>query len=222
MCKEIKPEAHAIQQFVDSILGAFESGFVSGNKIKLVDLYRVAQTHCEDNYSQSLPSLEEAWGKELAKELIKPDWTPLSEELPSDKNGSQYIIKIASDVGANHVCQAIYWNGEFWHDSAIRKLHTGRPFIDVTHWMEYPEPEEKVVLIADTKSLTRDEAYVALRNGKIVSHKIFEDGEFVIRGNGDGTINLGDDLEVDLGNHWKIYDIERFESGWFMLKEYSL
>ena len=222
MSNELNPEVKAIQQLVNSILGAFESGLVSENKIKLSDLYSVAQMHCNDNYGQALPSLEEYWGEELAKELRKPDWTPLSEKLPSDSIGGHYIIKVTNDVTENNVCQAIYCNGEFWHESELRKFHSGRPYVGVTHRMEYPDPEEKIVLIADTKLLTRDEAYEALAGGKIVSHGAFEAGEWLIRGKADGTVNLGEGLEVDLANHWKLYDMERFDSGWFVLNQHSL
>lgn len=60
-------EADAIGGFVNSMIGALESGFISDNKMTLAQLHRVAQNHVKDNCGIDLPNIVDQWGEETAK-----------------------------------------------------------------------------------------------------------------------------------------------------------
>lgn len=61
-----KIKAQAIKDFVNSLIGAHESGFVDSNTLTLATLHRVAQNHIKDEYGINTPSLVEQWGEESA------------------------------------------------------------------------------------------------------------------------------------------------------------
>ncbi len=63
--KQIK--ADAINEFVCSMIGALESGFIDDNKATLAQIHRVAQNFCKDNYGVELPHITEQWGDEIAQ-----------------------------------------------------------------------------------------------------------------------------------------------------------
>ena len=59
-------EKQAIMNFVNTMIGAFEAGFIEDNQINLADVYQCAKVHVKDNYGIDIPNLEHEWGKELA------------------------------------------------------------------------------------------------------------------------------------------------------------
>jgi hypothetical protein len=59
-------QADAIKEFVYTMIGALEGGFVDSNKPALSQIHRFAQLHVKDNYGVEMPDLSEAWGKDVA------------------------------------------------------------------------------------------------------------------------------------------------------------
>jgi len=62
--EQIKTDA--INEFVCSMIGTLESGFIDTNKLTLAELHRVAQNYCKDKYGVELPHIIEQWGEEIA------------------------------------------------------------------------------------------------------------------------------------------------------------
>ncbi|WP_086932217.1 hypothetical protein [Agarilytica rhodophyticola] len=62
-------KADAINEFVCSIIGALESGFIDSdpNSMTIAELHRVAQCYVEDLYGVKLPHIVEQWGIETAR-----------------------------------------------------------------------------------------------------------------------------------------------------------
>lgn len=67
--KQLK--ADAVMKFVNSHIGAYESGFVDQNYCTLQQLYRTAQHHVKDNYGVDALTMKEIWGQELQDECKK-------------------------------------------------------------------------------------------------------------------------------------------------------
>ncbi len=61
-------KAAAIMNFVDLMIGAFESNYVTTNTITLAQLHRIAELHCADNYGTQFGNIVARHGEELAKE----------------------------------------------------------------------------------------------------------------------------------------------------------
>tara|TARA_R110000851_G_scaffold286415_1_gene440298 strand:- start:321 stop:560 length:240 start_codon:yes stop_codon:yes gene_type:complete len=72
MKKEKQIKADAVSEFVNTIIGAFESGFIDSSELTLATLHRVAQNHCKDVYDVELPHITEQWGMDTAKECGFP------------------------------------------------------------------------------------------------------------------------------------------------------
>lgn len=76
---KIKPinqvKAEAVMEFVNHMIGAFESGFVDKNNPTLSEIYRCAQNHVLDNYLTETKNIIELWGVDVATDCglsIKP------------------------------------------------------------------------------------------------------------------------------------------------------
>lgn len=59
-------KADAVNEFVCSMIGALESGFIESNTITLATIHRVAQNHCKGSYGVALPHIVEQWGEDVA------------------------------------------------------------------------------------------------------------------------------------------------------------
>lgn len=53
--------AYAISEFVNSMIGAYESGFVDRDVCTLAEIYRAAQLHVKDDYNIDMHDLELMW-----------------------------------------------------------------------------------------------------------------------------------------------------------------
>tara|TARA_R110000822_G_scaffold219524_1_gene353670 strand:+ start:62 stop:439 length:378 start_codon:yes stop_codon:yes gene_type:complete len=60
-------KADAISELVNTMIGAFESGFVDRSALTLQELHRVAQNHIKDNYDIEVKGIVEEWGRDLAE-----------------------------------------------------------------------------------------------------------------------------------------------------------
>lgn len=60
-------KAGAIKDFVNSMIGAFESGFVDKNNPTLSEIHQVARNHIKDNYGIETDNIVDEWGQELAE-----------------------------------------------------------------------------------------------------------------------------------------------------------
>jgi len=63
--KQIK--ADAVNEFVCSMIGALEAGFIDTPNCNLAQIHRVAQHHIKDSYDIEIPHLTEQWGEDVAK-----------------------------------------------------------------------------------------------------------------------------------------------------------
>ena len=63
-----KVKAAGVQDFVNMMIGAFESGFTKNNNPTLAEIYQVARNHCKDVHEIKLPTIVEQWGENTAKE----------------------------------------------------------------------------------------------------------------------------------------------------------
>lgn len=70
-------KAKAIESFVGTMIGAFESGFTQSNVLTLQQLHRIMQHHCKDEFNIDMPSITEVWGEEIAIACAAP-----TEETP--------------------------------------------------------------------------------------------------------------------------------------------
>jgi hypothetical protein len=64
--KEIK--AQAVMEFVNMMIGGFDSGFTSANNPNLNTIYRAAQNWVKDTYDAETKNIEDAWGEDTARE----------------------------------------------------------------------------------------------------------------------------------------------------------
>ncbi len=66
--EENKMKAGAVSEFVNMMIGAFESGFVDKNNPTLSEIFRVAQNHIADNYGVKTHNIDVVWGREIAEQ----------------------------------------------------------------------------------------------------------------------------------------------------------
>lgn len=66
-------KSSVVQDFVNTMIGAFETGFVDSNTLTLATIYQVMRNHCKDEFGVEVPTLDVAWGENTARECdIKP------------------------------------------------------------------------------------------------------------------------------------------------------
>lgn len=65
--KEIKTEA--IMDFVDSMIGAFDAGYVDRNYCALSEIYMVARHRVKDTYGIEKPTVIERYGEKMAVDI---------------------------------------------------------------------------------------------------------------------------------------------------------
>ncbi len=63
--KEI--EARSVMYFANSLIGAYETGFIENHESNLADVYSAAQSHVAINYAYTTKSLVEDWGEDVAQ-----------------------------------------------------------------------------------------------------------------------------------------------------------
>lgn len=61
-------KAAAIMEFVDLMIGAFESGHINTNTFTIAQLHRIAEHHNKDVFGVEYGNIVERHGKELAFE----------------------------------------------------------------------------------------------------------------------------------------------------------
>lgn len=59
-------KAAAIMEFVDLMIGAFESNHVTTNSFTLAQIHRIAEHHNKNNFGVTYDNIVERHGKELA------------------------------------------------------------------------------------------------------------------------------------------------------------
>ena len=67
MKNENREKAQAVMNFVDLMIGAFESGFVDKNNPTLSEIHQVARNHVLDIYGEEYPPIDYRWSKEVAE-----------------------------------------------------------------------------------------------------------------------------------------------------------
>ena len=66
--EENEIKAKAVMEFVNMMIGAFNTGFVDKNNPTLSEIYQVARNYIKDSYGVEVPDIVQAWGEDLAKE----------------------------------------------------------------------------------------------------------------------------------------------------------
>ena len=62
-------KSSAVMEFVNTQIGAFETGFVNTSEVSLYSLYRFAQLHVKDNYKVDVPMFSDQWSEDLEAEV---------------------------------------------------------------------------------------------------------------------------------------------------------
>lgn len=70
--------AKAIQDFVDSMIGARESGFEETSNLTLADVYAYSRFYIQLHYGVESPALSEKWGSDVAELCKKTGDTELN------------------------------------------------------------------------------------------------------------------------------------------------
>lgn len=61
-------KAAAVMNFIDTLIGALDAGFVENNKPTLATLHQVARHHVKDFYGLQYGDIVERWGEDTAKD----------------------------------------------------------------------------------------------------------------------------------------------------------
>ncbi len=64
---EDEMKAKAVIDFVNMMIGAFESNFVEDNSPTLAEVHQAARHHIKDNYGIDTPNITEEWGVLMAE-----------------------------------------------------------------------------------------------------------------------------------------------------------
>jgi len=89
-------KADAINNFVSTMIGAFESGFVDKNNPTLSEIHQVARNHVKDNYDIELPNIVEQWGENVANDCGKDQ---VASYLICDTDEGTYEAKDNGSLG---------------------------------------------------------------------------------------------------------------------------
>lgn len=65
--------ANAIRKFVQSMIGAYETGFVDKNNPTLAEIHQVAKNHIKDFYGIDVPDIIEEFGSDVAISCGMPE-----------------------------------------------------------------------------------------------------------------------------------------------------
>jgi hypothetical protein len=83
-------KAAAVMEFVQGIVGAFESGFIDTPICTIGQIYQVARNHVKDEYGIETKTLAEEMGEDFASECNpkpdspKPEWIDIPPFLRRD------------------------------------------------------------------------------------------------------------------------------------------
>ncbi|MBO9492245.1 hypothetical protein J7384_17925 [Endozoicomonas sp. G2_1] len=93
-------KTEAITSFLDTMIGALESGFTDKNNPTLAEIYHFATWHIKDNYRQDIPSLAEKWGEYVEAECkgnsAQDKWLK-TDELPPENEKLWYWVYIPTN-----------------------------------------------------------------------------------------------------------------------------
>ena len=87
-------KADAINNFVSTMIGAFESGFVGKNNPTLSEIHRVAHHYVNDNFKVELPTIIEQWGEDVAKQCGF-NATAETKEAPNSEMIKWYLSELS-------------------------------------------------------------------------------------------------------------------------------
>lgn len=96
-------EARSVESFVNSMIGAFESGFVNSNNLTLATIYQVMRNHCKDEYDTEIAPLVNVWGETTARECH--DQKPTHYAVIDEHGEIAHAVRIKSFTDANQDCE---------------------------------------------------------------------------------------------------------------------
>jgi hypothetical protein len=108
--KENEISANAVMNFVNTMIGAFESGFTDRNTGTFAEIYRIAQVHVKDNYNTDVKSIDDEWGPDTAKLCKDDDFIKSSDAIKALNNcekiiPSPSVIRIRLDEAVGSICR---------------------------------------------------------------------------------------------------------------------
>lgn len=63
---ENRIKADAVGEFIGTMIGALESGFVDRNYCTLAEIHQVGRHYIRDNFGIETPNIVDQWGKDAA------------------------------------------------------------------------------------------------------------------------------------------------------------
>ena len=60
-------KAVGVNNFVNTQIGAFESGFINTSDLTLFNMYQYARQHVKDNYDMEATAFSEQWGVDMIR-----------------------------------------------------------------------------------------------------------------------------------------------------------
>lgn len=97
-------KADAISEFVNTMIGALESGFIDSNTCTLAQVHQVAKHHIKDNYGIDTPNIVEQWGKEVA-ELCGLGQSGAGDQVIVPKDKLTQLLNLQEDGEYYHRCE---------------------------------------------------------------------------------------------------------------------
>ena len=136
-------KADAINEFVCSMIGALDSGFIEENTANLAQIHRVMQNYCKDKYAIDIPHIAEQWGEDIAKlcGLSHPTLQEL-KDVPQEFTGDS-IMELEDLVGKHMLdgvdfCEdSISTHGDVFEDCSVCRFR-----IDSVAYLAVEDPED--------------------------------------------------------------------------------
>lgn len=95
-CQEVgKLKADAVMEFANAMIGAYETGFIDNHESNLADVYQCAKAHVKLTYNVSVPTIDEAWGKDVAS------WCKNGVPAKSETPKTTRIETVKGDLNIN-------------------------------------------------------------------------------------------------------------------------
>jgi len=131
-----KSKAEAIMNFVDSMVGAFDAGYVDRNHCTLSEIHTVAKHHVKDTYGVDQPNAVEKYGEKMAKDIGLN--SPRPENYPHARTCRRVVCAAirSSDgdvlIGIRHYSKDMHQQIKARHDGKkfLRRHDPDQGFVD--------------------------------------------------------------------------------------------
>ena len=110
--QQAQGEAEAVQHFVNSMIDAFECGFIDSNTLTLATIYQVMRNHCKDGFGIEVEPLVVAWGETTARECAAP---PAPSAVPEVSDHNVRLISQSMAFLASAIKSGEPWSDQCEH-----------------------------------------------------------------------------------------------------------